>query len=277
VGRPKTTAPKPSAAGRRYLLLAGIVLLAGLGALAGWRWWPVEDGPPRSYEYEVVNTYPHDAGAFTQGLIFHNGRLFEGTGLYGQSTLREVDLATGGVLRQVPLSPELFGEGITLLDGSLFQLTYQEKVAIEYDPANFKERQRFNYEDEGWGLTHDGKHLIMSDGSSTLRFLDPKTFSVLRRVEVKDGNASIKDLNELEWVNGEIWANIWRSDRIARIKPDTGRVVGWINLKGLMPSLEGDTEAVLNGIAYDPKEDRLFVTGKRWPSLFEIKIKPRSE
>lgn len=226
--------------------------------------------------YRIVNLYPHDPNAFTQGLVFRDGHLFESTGRYGQSTLRKVDLATGRVLEQRRLEPMYFAEGLTAWDGSLVQLTWQSNLAFVYDPATFSIRRTFTYPGEGWGLTHDQDALILSDGTDVLRFLDPKTFREVRRVSVRDGRAPVRDLNELEYVNGEIYANVWHTNRIARIAPQSGRVIGWIDLAGLLPaSYRLDAEAVLNGIAYDAAGNRLFVTGKLWPRLFEIRVTPR--
>lgn len=224
--------------------------------------------------YRVVNAYPHDPQAYTQGLAFHDGMLYEGTGKYGESQLRQVDLASGRVLRSHPLARQLFGEGIAIKDGRIFQLTWQQGVAMVYDQATFAELRRFRYEGEGWGLTHDGTHLIMSDGSATLQFLDPTTFQVVRRLLVTSGGRRVGQLNELEFVRGEIFANVWYKDYLARISPATGEVTGWVDLRRLWPKRR-DPEAVLNGIAYDPENDRLFVTGKNWPRLYEIRITGR--
>ena len=227
------------------------------------------------YTYETMNTYPHDRQAFTQGLLFADGFLYEGTGLYGASTLRKVALESGEVLQLRELPEQFFGEGLTLMGDRLIQLTWQSRVGFVYDRESFELMRQFNYPTEGWGLTHDGRQLIMSDGSATLFFLDPETFAEIGRVEVRDHRGPVKRLNELEYVGGEIYANIWTTDYIARIAPQTGRVVGWIDLHGLLsPPERGTRVDVLNGIAYDEKNDRLFVTGKWWPSLFEIKLIP---
>ena len=227
------------------------------------------------YTYESMNTYPHDRQAFTQGLLFADGFLYEGTGLYGASTLRKVALESGEVLQLRELPEQFFGEGLTLMGDRLIQLTWQSRVGFVYDRESFELMRQFNYPTEGWGLTHDGRQLIMSDGSATLFFLDPETFAEIGRVEVRDHRGPVKRLNELEYVGGEIYANIWTTDYIARIAPQTGRVVGWIDLHGLLsPPERGTRVDVLNGIAYDEKNDRLFVTGKWWPSLFEIKLIP---
>lgn len=225
------------------------------------------------YGYEVVNVYPHDREAFTQGLLFRDGVLYESTGLNGRSSLRKVQLETGKVLQQINVEARYFAEGLTDWGSRLIQLTYQTNVGFVYDMASFKRLQTFNYTGEGWGLARDDKHLIMSDGSATLRFLDPQTFTVTRRVPVSDGGLAVQNLNELEFIDGQVYANVWQTDRIAMIAPDTGRVTGWINLAGLLPASAAASVDVLNGIAYDAQRRRLFVTGKLWPSLFEIRIR----
>jgi glutamine cyclotransferase len=228
---------------------------------------------PPVYGYEIVNVYPHDPGAFCQGLAFEDGLLYEGTGRYGRSSLRQADLESGKVLKHVPLSPRLFGEGITVFDDRIIQLTWQSGVAFVYDKQSFKQQSFFRYTGEGWGITHDGKRMVMSDGSATLRFLDPETFRVVDTVTVRSGEAPVGRLNELEYVEGEIYANVWGLDRIARISPRTGEVLAWIDLAGLLkPGDRVSPDAVLNGIAYDPQKKRLFVTGKLWPKLFEIRL-----
>ena len=225
------------------------------------------------YGYEVVNVYPHDRNAFTQGLLYRDGVLYESTGLNGQSSLRKVQLETGKVLQHINVENRYFAEGLTDWGSRLVQLTWNTNVGFIYDLASFKRLQTFSYEGEGWGLTRDARRIVMSDGTPTLRFLDPQTFKVTGRMPVTDGNVPVDDLNELEMIDGQVYANVWMTDRIAMISPETGRVTGWINLAGLMPraSLSGD--AVLNGIAYDAQRRRLFVTGKLWPSLFEIRIR----
>ena len=226
--------------------------------------------------YQIVHTYPHDPKAFTQGLIYVDGHLYESTGREGQSSIRMVELTTGRVLQKYDLPAEYFGEGLTDWGSDLLQLTWKAHKGFVYDRFSFSPHGTFAYEGEGWGLTHDGTQLILSDGSAYLKILDPKTFRVKRRLKVVDeAGAPVENLNELEFVKGEIWANIWHSSDIVRVSPKTGKVVGRIDLSGIIDSREvGDAEAVLNGIAYDSAGDRLFVTGKLWPKLFEIKVVP---
>ncbi len=225
------------------------------------------------YGYKIINAYPHDRNAFTQGLIFDDGFLYEGTGICGESTLRKVELETGGVLKAYHLPAKFFGEGVTLREDKIIQLTWRSGVGFVYDKDSFLLLGEFAYQTEGWGITHDEKRLIMSDGTSTLHFLDPDTFEELGRIEVRDRGVPITHLNELEYVKGEIYTNVWPTNRIARITPETGQVVGWIDLEGLLSEKDRSQPVdVLNGIAYDAKHDRLFVTGKYWPKLFEIEL-----
>jgi glutamine cyclotransferase len=225
--------------------------------------------------YRVLHTFPHDPHAFTQGLIFVDGHLYESTGINGQSSLRMVDLATGRILQQQPVDGKYFGEGLTDWGSTLVQLTWESHVGLVYDRFSFRLLRTFSFAGEGWGLTHDAKSLILSDGTPALRFLDPATFKELRRITVTDGGRPVNDINELEYIDGQVYANIWHSDRIARISPRTGKVLGWIDLNGLLPASEHATpEAVLNGIAWDAQGHRLFVTGKLWPRLFEIEVVP---
>ena len=226
------------------------------------------------YGYEVVNTFPHDPDAYTQGLVYHEGKLLESTGRQGKSSLRNVELETGKVLKQVDVPNPYFAEGITLLNGKIYQLTWQHQTGFIYDAATFKKLGEFTYQGEGWGLTNDGSSLILSDGTDRIRFLDPSTFKVQKTLAVLDKSVPVARLNELEFIRGEIYANVWTEDRIARIDAKSGRVTGWVQLAGLIPRTElRDDEAVLNGIAYDEAHDRLFVTGKLWPKVFEIRIK----
>jgi len=224
--------------------------------------------------YEVVKSYPHDANSFTQGLIFLDGTLYESTGRQGSSTLRRVQLDTGKVLQEYLVPREYFAEGMTNWGPDLIQLTWTSKIGFVYDRATFRIKNTFNYNGEGWGLTQDGARLIMSDGTPFLRFLDPNTFKETGRIAVRDRGQPVMQLNELEVVRGEVYANIWHTERIARINPATGAVTGWIDLKGLRNLGEGyNDEAVLNGIAYDSTRNRLFVTGKLWSKVFEIRVK----
>jgi glutamine cyclotransferase len=223
------------------------------------------------YTYQIVHVYPHDPAAFTQGLQYIDGALYEGTGLNGRSSIRKVKLETGEVLQKHDIKAQYFGEGITIWENDLIELTWQSGIAFVYDRTTFQPRRSFNYLGEGWGLTHDDVNLIMSDGTDRLRLLDPATFAERRRIRVTAGGLPVRNLNELEFIKGEIFANIWQTDRIARIAPD-GRVVGWIDLGGLLTPSERAGLDVLNGIAYDAAKDRLFVTGKLWPKLFEIKV-----
>jgi len=249
-------------------LLPGLVRAEAGPSSAGWKQiaLPV-------YGYRVVNVYPHDRQAFTQGLIWCDGFLYEGTGLHGASSLRKVRLETGRVVEQRSLDRQYFGEGITEWGGRLLQLTWNSNLGFIYDRSNLKVRGTFNYAGEGWGLTHDRDRLIMSDGTATLRFLDPRTLRETGRLNVRYGDIPLTDLNELEFVQGEIYANVYQTDWIARISPQTGAVTGWIDLRGLLPEADRRIPVdVLNGIAYDAGGKRFFVTGKLWPKLFEIKL-----
>jgi glutamine cyclotransferase len=264
--------------------------------------------PVPVYTYEVVKTYPHDPKAFTQGLIFHDGSLYESTGQEGKSSVRKVELETGKVAQKHDVPPEMFAEGLALLGDKLYQITWQDKLAFEYSLADLKLLREMSYSGEGWGLTSDGTNLIMSDGTHILRFVDPQSFKTVRSLAVfQTAGKPLFLLNELEWIKGEIWANIWHSEQtetstmqgrmpnigrpnvIARIDPASGNVIGWIDLSGIspddQPKMSGDMEEysgdpkaenTLNGIAYDEAGDRIFVTGKNWKKLYEIKIKPKS-
>jgi glutaminyl-peptide cyclotransferase len=225
--------------------------------------------------YRVVHVFPHDSQAFTQGLVYLDGVFYEGTGLNGRSTIRKVKIETGQVMQMQKLDSQYFGEGIAILNDTLFQLTWQSGIAFLYDRATFTRTGTFSYTGEGWGLTHDGRRLIMSDGTATLRFIDPASHKEISRLAVRDGGKPVLNLNELEYIKGEIFANVWETDRIARISPKTGEVTGWIDLKGLLtPGEQAQGTDVLNGIAYDAAGDRLFVTGKLWPKVFEIRLVP---
>ena len=225
------------------------------------------------YRYKVVKTYPHDRRSYTQGLVYEDGFLYEGTGLYGQSALYKRDLQTGKTIKMLRLPDKYFGEGITIFGDKLIQLTWQSKVGFVYKKDTFTPLSEFKYPTEGWGLTHDGKRLILSDGTSTLRFLDPNTYAETGRIEVRDQGRPVERINELEFINGSVYANIWRTGRIAVIDPKTGRVTGWIDLSGLSPFPPDDQDdRVLNGIAYLPQTKHLLVTGKLWPRLYEIEL-----
>jgi glutaminyl-peptide cyclotransferase len=252
-------------AARRFTFIAAIVLCTACETFAA-------DG------YRIVHTYPHDQQAFTQGLIFVDGYLYESTGIEGKSSLREEDLETGRILQFHDVPSRYFAEGLTDWGSTLIQLTWQSHVALVYDRATFRFLRSFQYEGEGWGLTHDARNLILSDGTAVLRFYDPSDFRETNSIIVKDHGKPVDQLNELEFIHGQIYANVWHSDRIARISPATGEILGWIGLSGLLPaSQHSSAEAVLNGIAYDSAHDRLFVTGKLWPKIFEIQIVPETE
>ena len=283
--RKEPSAQRAAAVGRatdpptwiRYRLILAVMIVCGLGLGLGVAAWALaRDRRPTRYGYEVVNVYPHDQQAYCQGLAYADGTLYEGTGKYGESTLRKVDLETGKVLQQVPLNHRLFGEGITIWKDRIVQLTWMSRVGIVYDKESFSEVRRFAVSGQGWGLTHDGRHLIMSDGTATLRFLDPQDYRVVRQLTVRSQGRRVANLNELEYVDGAILANVWRRDEIVRISPHTGDVTARMELGGLLSRTQRlDPDAVLNGIAYDEENERLFVTGKNWPKLFEIRFKPK--
>lgn len=235
---------------------------------------PGDSSKPPVYTYEIVKSYPHDEKAFTQGLQFYNGYLWESTGEEGESSVRQVELETGKVLKITPLAADLFGEGLTIFNGKIYQITWQDRKAFTYDLNTLQKINEQTYEYEGWGLTTDGKNLIATDGSNVIRFLDPNTLQMVNQFEVKNKNSKVNDLNELEYIKGEIWANIWKKDMIVRIDPKDGKILAWVDLSGLRPKeTYRDNESVLNGIAYDEQNGRLFVTGKRWPKIFEIRLK----
>jgi len=234
------------------------------------------DGVPE-YAYEIVHVYPHDPNAFTQGLFYLDGFLYEGTGLNGRSSIRKVRLETGEVLQEHDVPEQYFGEGIVNWKQRLLEITWQTQTGFLYDLATFAPQGQFSYRGEGWGLTQDGRRIIMSDGTAALRFWDPETLRETGRVTVTSDGRPVTQLNELEWVKGEVYANVWQTDRIARIDPASGKVVGWIDLTGLLgPQYRTRQVDVLNGIAYNAKDDRLFVTGKLWPVLFEIRLVTKS-
>jgi glutamine cyclotransferase len=274
----------------RVTLIAGGLLLATAAGLAFW--WltranhseqaaktaaskPAAEAAARQLTYEVVNSYPHDPDAYLQGLVWYDNGFYESTGLYGHSTLRRVEFPSGKVDKSIALAPELFGEGLALVGDHLVQLTWQAHRGFVYDRESFKLLREFAYDTEGWGLAYDGKNLILSDGSSTLFYLDPQTYQPVRKLQVTMNGRPITELNELEFIEGEIWANVWQKDLILMIDPASGQVKSFLNLKGILaPSDRKGSEDVLNGIAYDPEHKRIFVTGKLWPRLFEIKVKP---
>lgn len=255
------------------LVLSLLIIPTGNLALAAGDLGPAADRPI-TYSYRIINRLPHDPQAFTQGLVYKDGYFYEGTGLYSRSSLRQVNPEDGSVIRQVNLPEVYFGEGIALCHDRIIQLTWREHQGFVYDLDTFSLLQTFTYDTEGWGLTFDGKHLIMSDGSSFLSYLDPRTFKPVRKFEVKSNRQPVSHLNELEYINGKIFANVWLTNRIAIIDPTTGQVTAWLDLTGLLDpkTHPGHAVDVLNGIAYDAQGDRLFVTGKLWPYIFEIRI-----
>lgn len=251
---------------RRPLLIAALALLIGAPPLAACA------GSTPVYGYEVVRTYPHDPNAFTEGLFLRDGLVYESTGLNGASSIRKSVLETGQVVLERSISSQFFGEGIVDWKDRLIELTWKNQVGFVYGIDDFETRSEFQYAGEGWALTRDDKRLIMSDGTSRLRFLDPETLKETGGVTVTDQGQEVDQLNELEWIKGEVWANVWQTDRIARIDPATGKVKGWVDLTGLLPANERASADVLNGIAYDAKADRVIVTGKLWPRMYEIKV-----
>lgn len=233
-------------------------------------------GSARQDAYEIVGNYPHDPTAFLQGLLWYDGAFYESTGSHGTgfSTLRRLEFPSGKILQSVKLATEYFGEGLTLVDNRLIQITWESKRGFVYDRDTFRLLREFSYDTEGWGITYDGKNLVMSDGSNVLTYLDPQTFEPVRKVSVTMNGRSVYEINELEFIEGEIWANVWHTDMILRIDPATGRVNSFLNLKGILPQeMRTDPEAVLNGIAYDAKDKRIFISGKLWPRIYEIKLK----
>lgn len=249
------------------ITLSAIVLACAPATVAQRRPAPVQS-------YKVIATFPHDTSAFTQGLVFADGQIYESTGLNGESSLRRVDVATGKTLQRIDVPKEYFAEGLALVGDELLQLTWQHKLGFVYDRKTFKQKRTFSYTTEGWGIAYDGaSRLVMSDGTDTLTFLDPKTFAPLKQMRVQDAGRWVPHLNELEWIEGEIWANVWQTDRIARISPNTGDVNAWIDFSALFPRAERVPPAdELNGIAYDSATRRIFITGKKWPRLYQITV-----
>lgn len=252
------------------LVAAGILVLS----LIAYDFLTKPVSAPRSYRYSVVNVYPHDRDAFTEGLVFTDGVLYEGTGLYGDSTLRRVDLHTGNVLQFINLSSQFFGEGITIFEDKIIQLTYREHKGFVYDKNSFELLREFSYSTEGWGITHNGSALILSDGTATLHFLNPETYEETGTINVHDNGTAVTMLNELEYIHGEVYANIWLTEKIAIINPQTGAVRALINMSGIRNYENLYAGDVLNGIAYDTVGERLFITGKWWSLIFEIKLVP---
>lgn len=270
---------EPKSAGRRgspafksiWFLLSSVCAACSLGFASH----PVRDQVP-VYGYQIIRVFPHDPTAFTQGLEYRGGLLYEGTGLHGHSSLRKEELDTARVLQEVELPERYFGEGITVVNGRIVQLTWQSHDGFIYDQPTFRLLRDFSYPGEGWGLANNGQYIYMSDGTAAIRVLDATTLAEIRRFTVHEGDHEIDRLNELEWVRGELFANVWTTDRIVRISPQDGRVLGWIDLTGLLPPKDrAQNVDVLNGIAYDAMGDRLFVTGKLWPKLFQIKLRPK--
>jgi len=263
---------------KRILLRLGVLLL-----LTACHPSPAGQASPRASAnalpectFVLVRMFPHDTGAYTQGFAYRDGFLYEGTGRNGRSSLRKVRLETGEVIQQVDLEPEFFGEGIALVKNKVLQLTWKSGVGFVYDLNSFHLLGKFSYPGEGWGLATNDREIFMSDGTSEIRVLDAETLQEKRRLKVREGLTPVDQLNELEFVEGQIFANVWHSNRIARISPQTGDVVGWIDLTGILsPVYRLDSEAVLNGIAYDPTQKRLFVTGKLWPNVYEIRLAPK--
>lgn len=276
----ETPVTKPPKSRLGLGLAATIVILAVIGLL----WFRSGDGNQsavasnapliaREVPYEVVGNFPHDSSAFLQGLVWYNG-FFESTGQFGRSSLRRVEYPTGKVLQRINLGSQYFGEGLAMIDNQLYQLTWQSKRGFVYDRDSFKLLREFKYDTEGWGLTYDGKSMILSDGSDELRFFNPENFEQTRKISVKFNGAPLRELNELEYIDGEVWANVWHTDRIVRIDPASGQVKSYLNLAGILPEDErSEPEAVLNGIAYDSQSKRIFISGKLWPKIFEIRLK----
>jgi glutamine cyclotransferase len=226
------------------------------------------------YRPKILYVYPHDQDAFTQGMLFYNGFMYESTGLYGHSSLRKVELESGSIIKKIDLSPDYFGEGITLFNNQVIQLTWHAKKGFIYDLDHFNLIKEFRYPMEGWGITFDGQYLVISDGTAILYYLDPESFQIIKQVNVQENGKSINRLNELEYIKGNIYANIWETDQIAIISPD-GKVIGWIDLQGILLVDDcSQTTGVLNGIAFNTQNQRIYVTGKNWCKLFEIELVP---
>jgi glutaminyl-peptide cyclotransferase len=260
----------------RKVLTIALVFAMPAQFIGGQRYRAPGPRRPPEYTFKIIRDYPHDPAAFTQGLVYHGGFFYEGTGLNGRSSLRKVCLETGEVVQHVDLPGEYFGEGIAIVGNKVFQLTWQSHIGFVYNLSDFKLLRQFSYPGEGWGLTSSGNELFMSDGTAEIRVLDSTTLKEKRRFIVHDGATPVDQLNELEFVEGELFANVWQTDRIARISPQSGKVVGWLDLTGLLSSVYRRQDgAVLNGIAYDSIHKRLFVTGKLWPSIFEIQVIPK--
>ena len=258
------------------ITLAALIMGIGFSRTPGFARWPQAPGGSMPiYGFEIVRVYPHDPRAFTQGLQYLDGVLYEGTGQVGESSIRKVALETGKVLQKRAVPPPHFGEGITIFKNQLIELTWQTNVAFVYDKATFEPVKSYKYAGEGWGLTNDKTQLYMSDGSDEIRVLDPATFAERKRIKVTALGAPVKNLNELEWVKGEIFANVWQTDYIVRIDAASGKVVAYVDMKGLLSDSERAHADVLNGIAHDAARDRLFITGKWWPKLFEVKLVKR--
>jgi len=254
-----------------------LLVTAGIAILSVCFLFGQKAAPVPVYGYKIVHVYPHDRSAFTEGLEYRDGFLYESTGLNRRSSLRKVRLETGEVVQRIPIDDQYFGEGITILGDQIAQLTYKTEVGFVYSMKDFHLLRQFTYKGEGWSLTHNATSIFMDDGTDEIRIWDPKTLAERRRIKVHDGSRPIDNVNELEYVEGELYANIWQTDRIARISPTTGAILGWIDLTGILsPMYRNGSEDVLNGIAYDSAHKRLFVTGKLWPNLFEIQVVPKS-
>lgn len=253
-----------------------LILLSSAAAIVLLNNKPATSTTPTQYTYTVINEYPHDQNAFTEGLVYNNGYLYESTGSYPNppSTLRREDLTTGNILQTITLPDQYFGEGITIFNGKIIQLTWQSHIGFVYNQTTFQIIQNFSYPTEGWGLTNNANQLIMSDGTQNIYFLNPTTYQTTSQIKVHDGTTPITNLNELEYINGKIYANVWQTNKIAIINPQNGQVTGWINLAGIEKINTTNPDIVLNGIAYDQTQNRIFVTGKMWPTIFEIKITP---